>query len=258
MRKLRNLVLLLAAALGCRASSLTGPIDGRFEAPPATGFNVLFIGNSLTYWNTLPAIVSALADSAKVEKLNWGMVAYPDYNLEDHWARGDAKKAIDLGLWDYVVLQQGPSAVLENRQQLITSTRQFDAEVRRHNARTALYSVWPQLRYQSDFPAAIRSYQLAADSVNGLFLPVASAWLAAARLDPAIPLYSSDGLHPTVAGSYLAALVMFQQLYNRTPVGLPARLRLNIEGAPVIQVTAAQAASLQAAAAEAVNAARSQ
>jgi hypothetical protein len=37
---------------------------------------------------------------------------------------------------------------------------------------------------------------------------------------------SINGLHPTVTGSYLAALVMYAKTLNRSPVGLPARLRL--------------------------------
>jgi hypothetical protein len=253
MRILR-LILLCAVIGACNKSPSETELPTR--QLPAEGFNVLFIGNSLTYWNALPALVSALADSAKLPELNWAMVAYPDYNLEDHWARGDAPKAIALGNWDYVVLQQGPSSVLVNREQLINSTRMIDVELRRVNARAALYSVWPQISRQQDFPAAIESYRLAAETVNGLFLPVASAWLIAADMDRTIALYSQDGLHPSPAGSYLAALVMFQQLYDRSPVGLPARVRLDVDGAPILSVTAAQAATLQAAAAEAVSAAQ--
>ena len=148
----------------------------------------------------------------------------------------------------------GPNAVIS--QKLIASTRQFNGEIARICARAALYSVWPQINRPQDFPAAIESYRLAAEAVTGLFLPVASAWLIAASRDPSIALYSPDGLHPSAAGSYLTALVMFQQLYDLSPVGLPARIKLNIEGAPTVQVTTAQAAVLQVAAKQAVDAAR--
>src|SRR5687768_2825792 len=96
---------LVVAAAGCNA------LPTESQSPIRTGnvLRVLFVGNSLTYWNDLPAIVEALADSAKVKGLAWHMVAYPDFALEDHWAQGDAVAAISAG-WDIVVLQQGPSS----------------------------------------------------------------------------------------------------------------------------------------------------
>jgi hypothetical protein len=108
--------------------------------------------------------------------------------------------------------------------------------------------VWPSDVRRADFDPAIESYELAAQDVNGLLFPVASAWLAAWRRDPTIALYSPDGLHPSMAGSYLAALVMYGVLYHRSPVGLPARVRLT-SGAEA-GVPSATAALLQEAAAE--------
>ena len=55
--------------------------------------------------------------------------------------------------------------------------------------------------------------------------PVGEAWRLAGKRDTKLGLYSDD-LHPTPAGSYLAALVMYQQLYGASPVGLPAELSL--------------------------------
>ena len=62
-----------------------------------------------------------------------------------------------------------------------------------------------------------------APNLQSAFLfPVGEAWLAAQRLDPSIPLYAFDGLHPSGEGSYLAALVMYATLYAKSPIGLPA------------------------------------
>ena len=82
---------------------------------PAGGHHVLFIGNSLTYVNDLPATLSALA-AASGDTIRVSSVAFPDYALEDHLAEGSAAKAIALGGWELVVLQQGPSSVEANRQ----------------------------------------------------------------------------------------------------------------------------------------------
>jgi hypothetical protein len=55
----------------------------------AAPLRILFIGNSLTYVNDLPALVQAIG-KANGEKVETRMVAYPDYSLEDHWNSGDA------------------------------------------------------------------------------------------------------------------------------------------------------------------------
>jgi hypothetical protein len=148
-------------------------------------------------------------------------------------------------------LQQGPSSLPENRANLIEWSKRFDVEIRNAGGRPALYMVWPQITRQQDFDNASMSYQLAAESVKGMLFPVGEAWRAAWRRSSTLPLYSGDGLHPNVNGSYIAALVMFQLLYDKTPVGLPARLRLAVRGEPVLEITPSTADILQAAAVEA-------
>ena len=49
------------------------------------------------------------------------------------------------------------------------------------------------------------AYVRMADSVQGSVGPVGSAWRVVRELDPSIQLYSGDGSHPSVAGTYLAA-----------------------------------------------------
>ena len=241
-----GILLALVGAVGVACSS--APSGPNLPQLIGEGRRVLFIGNSLTYWNDLPLIVQALADSAGGTSLAVMTVAFPDYNLDDHRARGAAQRAIALGGWEVVVLQQGPSSVEENRVQLRQSVGMLNGEIRAVSATPALYSVWPSAARRGDFDRAIESYTLAAQDVSGLLFPVAAAWLAAWQRDPTLGLYSPDGLHPSIAGSYLAALVMYGVLYDRSPVGLPPRVRLASGGH--LGVTPEIAAVLQEAAAE--------
>src|SRR6185295_7619357 len=103
--------------------------------------------------------------------------------LEDHWARGDAQRAIAEGGWFAVVLQQGPSALPESQVLLREYTKRFDAVIRKTGAKTALYMVWPsQARFQ-DFDGVSASYTVAAADVRGLLLPAGDAWRAAWKRD---------------------------------------------------------------------------
>ncbi len=80
----------------------------------------------------------------------------------------------------------------------------FSAAIVGAGGRAGLYSIWPTIDRRQDFARAIESYQLAADDVDGVFLPVATAWLAAWDIDANLSLYS-DGLHASVEGTALLA-----------------------------------------------------
>ena len=180
---------------------------------------VLFIGNSLTYANDLPAMVCAMARAAG-RQATCESVARPDYGLEEHWNDREARQAIGRG-WDVVVLQQGPSALPESRRLLVAYTRRFDAEIKKSGARTALYMVWPSRARRGDFPAVSQSYAAAAKEVKGLLIPAGEAWRAAWAIDKDIALYGPDGFHPSPAGTYLAALVAYEQIFGSPPPAAP-------------------------------------
>ncbi|MEK6301466.1 MAG: hypothetical protein AABO41_12150 [Acidobacteriota bacterium] len=224
--------------------------DSALRYPTSTeALRVLFIGNSLTYSNDLPAIVEAFAKATGQRPLACKTVAFPDFSLEDHWNKRDALKAIMKGHWDYVVLQQGPSASNEGRALLLEYSRRFAQETRKIGGRPALYMVWPSRSRMQDFKGVSESYRQAAEDIDGLVFPVGEAWLCAWKTDSAIALYSGDGLHPSTAGSYLAGLVIYEQLYNRSPLGLPSKLHLGSGG--TLELPMDQAALLQRAAEEA-------
>jgi hypothetical protein len=189
----------------------------------ARPLRILFIGNSLTAWNDLPDMVMRLAMGAGHPQPLTRMVAVGGFSLEDHWNQGDAGRAIREGPWDVVVLQQGPSALAESRRLLVQYARRFDAEIKQAGARSALYMVWPSIQRRGDFAGVSQSYRNAAIAVNGVILPAGDAWRLVLQRHADLALYSEDGLHPTPAGSYLAALVIVQGLYNQSPIGLPSQ-----------------------------------
>jgi hypothetical protein len=222
-----------------------------YAQPAKDELRVLFIGNSLTYTNDLPAVIAALAEATKQKRLSYRSIALPDFSLEDHWRQGEARKAIAGGRWDVVVMQQGPSALPESRALLLEYVRLFTAEIHKSGARPALYMVWPSYSRFRDFDRVSESYRLAAEEVNGALFPAGEAWRAAWRRDEKLKLYSSDGLHPSPAGTYVIALVIYEQLFGQSPIGLPARLQLQSKSISKLELPEATAALLQQAAAEA-------
>lgn len=215
------LPLLLLLTLGSCASA-TPRRDSPGSAPAS--FAVLFVGNSLTFYNDMPLMLRELLERhGEVGPVHLEVVAVPNFGLPDHWRQGTARARIALGGWDVVVLQQGPSAT-EGRPYLLAYAERFAAEIEAAGARTALYMVWPSRARFSDFDGVSDSYATAAERVDGLLFPVGEAWRAAWARDPDLALYGPDGFHPSAIGSYLAALVMYEQLAGRDPRELPAEI----------------------------------
>lgn len=125
----------------------------------------------------------------------------------------------------------------------------FADELSRTGGKVALFSAWPTAGRRVDFPRAIESYRLAATDVNGVFLPVADAWIAAWARNPSLTLYASDGLHASTNGAYLTAITIFARLARRSPIGLPSRVRT--AGGITIEIDSVTARQLQEAAEQA-------
>ena len=186
---------------------------------------VLFIGNSLTYVNDLPGMLRALVDSSGAGPIEIHSVTAANYSLGDHLENGAALKLIEQYRPALVVLQQGPSSLAESRADLIAQTLRFDSLVRAVGGRAGLYGVWPSRERLAVFDRVSESYRLAAERVGGVYLPAGEAWQAAWRRDGTLALYGPDDFHPSILGTYTAALVIYQRITGRSPVGLPARLR---------------------------------
>jgi hypothetical protein len=210
--------------------------------------SILFIGNSLTYSNDLPGMVRTLVSTAVHGPITVHTIALPDYSLEDHWAKGTVQRVIEEGHWDVVVLQQGPSSLEASRALLIDYVSRFAQVIRAAGGTPALYMVWPTRDRFQDFARSSESHRMAAAASNALLFPVGDAWRAAWRRDSTLGLFASDGIHPSVLGSYLGALVVAQGLTHQASLSMPETLV--VEGGPTIRVSPGVAKLLQDAATE--------
>lgn len=211
---LRHIALAAALTATPSCTDLSGP------EPAPNSVRVLFIGNSLTYFNNLPNTVAALANSAGERPCYCVMVAYPDYALQDHYILGDALVEMEKGDFDFIVMQQGPSALPESRVNLLEGAWLFGQHFEELDAKGIMYGVWPSKARSFDFPNVHANYRAAADSIKGKLAPAGEAWQIAWQSDANLPLYAGDDFHPSAMGTYLAALTLFQQIYDRSPVGV--------------------------------------
>lgn len=230
---MKALAAALLALLACAAAGDAG-------AQPRH-LRVLFVGNSLTATNDLPATVAAIARGVGHTTIEVQTVAPGGYALEDHWANGAALAALRSERFDVVVLQQGPSSLPESRVNLIEWTKRWADEARAHGTRPAVLTVWPERERSYVFTDVVRNYRDAARAAKALLLPAGQAWRNAFRRRPAIRLYGPDAFHPSPLGSYLAALVAYTALTGELPRTLPPAAGVKPTGGTAVVLRAATA-----------------
>ena len=204
---------LLLLGPGCSPATSTEPHAGR---------SMLFIGNSLTYVNDLPAMVEQIAEAAG-DSVRVGMVAGPNMAVIDHTVVGaDAIARIDESEWSYVVLQQGPTPAGICRDTLVIAAMRLAPRIREAGGRPVLFLPWARRAFPQFLPVAGESATAAARAVGGVVAPVGIAWREALEADPELPLYSGDGYHPAPAGTLLAALTIYDRLSGRDVRTIPS------------------------------------
>jgi len=201
---------------------------------------VLFIGNSLTYYNNLPHLLERLAASADVpRRLRTRLVGFGGATLHSHWERGEALKAIREGPWDYVVLQEqsalgavymvdGTRWITPDPEFFHQYARLFDKEITRSGAKTIFFLTWARKDAPPREQAALtHAYMKIARELKAIVAPVGIAWQEARKGESELSLYLEDGSHPSSSGSYLAACIFYSLLYEKSPLGLSARITGN-------------------------------
>lgn len=175
--------------------------------------SILFVGNSLTYYNDLPELVKVHGKKLGI-KIKYDMVAKPNYAIVDHWAEGKVQKLIAKENYDYVIVQQGPSSQQEGRQMLIESGKDYKALCEVNNAQLCYYMVWPSRTYYHTFDGVIKNHQDAASINDAILLPVGEVWKDYFDRSNNFQYYGPDGFHPSVLGSKVAARVIVETLFK--------------------------------------------
>ena len=184
---------------------------------------VLFIGNSFTARNDLPGLVGSLASAAGLE-LRHRLISVGGASLRTHWNKGDAQRAISTGKYDYVVLQEQSTLPVKNAERMHDNVRLFDGRIKATGARTALYMTWARKREPQNQKLVTAAYTSIAEELGATLIPAGVAWQAFMAKHKSPVLHDKDASHPTLAGSLLAACVVYAVLLKRSAAGLKIRL----------------------------------
>ena len=177
--------------------------------------NVLMLGNSFTFYNDMPNILSMMLNE-KVESITRGG-AYL-YQFLDSADELNVKllEALAQKKWDYIILQEQSNTPALKRDIFQNSVNELCKLIRQNGAKPLLYATWAYrdgteklastgLTFIEMDQALYASYHDAAEANGTLIADVGKAFCA---IRPFADPYFRDDYHPSWSGSVVAALTI--------------------------------------------------
>ena len=234
-----GLVLGVSIFVGLVQSGLVrnplGPVirgDIELARSDRDGERVLFVGNSFTFRNTMPALVHGLAE-ADDGSMPIFAVQYtaPRWSLRKASEDDGLENLLEDVRWDVVVLQEKSWFLSlpaeERRKETYPFARDLQREIALAGGHTMLFMTWgykdgdrwnwPGDTFDAMQARLAEGYSELAGELSAEIAPVGLAWAEARRREPGIDLWADDGKHPSRLGSYLAACVFYATLTGRDP-----------------------------------------
>lgn len=197
-------------------------------------FNILFIGNSYTYYSDMPEkIFEPMAKSAgfdfKVDSLTKGGW----YLIDSASSTDELGRLIDGALkktkYDYVVLQEQSTCPALNPGKFYDGVRRLTDKIKENGATPILYGTWGRKTGSATLPNLGWTHEsmtwkiAAAYEAIGDELDIDVAHVGFAFHDvytnsaSVTDVYADDLTHPSYSGSYLAAITIFAKITNTDP-----------------------------------------
>ena len=199
---------------------------------------VLFIGNSYTYANNMPQMVSEIALSFG-DSLTYEMSTPGGATFNMHSANSSTLNKISQQPWDYIVLQAqsqepsfSPAQVLNDvypyaqiiidsieANSLCTEPIFFMTWGRKYGDQINCAAYPPVCTYLDMQERLRQSYLDMTFYHNATCSPVGISWKESIAQDSTLNLFSTDNSHPSIYGSYLAACTFYSTIFKKTSVG---------------------------------------
>ena len=231
--------------------------------------DILFLGNSLMYYNDMPSIFGKLAEAGgktvSVSSITKGSSTISDFASPDTDLGRRMRTMLGQKKWDYVVIEPSrritpyENTVLEAE---IASAKTIQSLAAEADAEVVLYSVWgnntgtlkvyhantPTNMVEGDSYAITRQahskfmYETGvrvSQELGGVKLvPSGYAFENLIAANTGINLYHSDERHPSPEGSYLAACTFYAYLFGEKTEGLSHTANLSATKVAALQKAA--------------------
>ena len=185
---------------------------------------VLMLGNSLTTANGMPDLLAKRLDAEVVVHARGGARLAEHLNPKTKLGE-KTQRALADERWDYVVLQEMSNGPVTSRERFLEASSSLCEMVRANSAHPILYATWA---YAPDCPKLAKlglthdqmhkqmhaAFAEAAQVGGALLADAEKAFFRHADKES---LYAPDGVHPSEAGSKLAANCIARAIESMRP-----------------------------------------
>lgn len=228
------------------------PLDLK-KPEPAAGEQprILFVGNSHTYTNDLPSIFRQVAEAmghgSDVQELTEGSYTLTQFADTADELGSVLNQKLTEETWDFVVLQENTNDAFSfPEENMFPAAQILDEKIKGAGGQTAVLMTWSPKDGASIFSLEDVQAILAQNTIqvsnqlNSLLIPGGIAFMRCLEQYPEIELWGEDGMHPSVAGSYLAACTAYAVFFQESPAGCSYTADLEPETAARLQTLAAE------------------
>lgn len=196
---------------------------------------VLFIGNSITYFNDMPQVFRDIADQ-KGDSVALTMYAPGGTGFQNHYIDPNVFNHFRQGGWEVIVLQPGSNEsvgvpptqprplTLQQARVLIDSARHYNpcARILFYEISYGIYgtSAANVTQYNTFMDHIRTTANYLADSTGLSFAPVGETFRCVWNRDPLTLLWQAPGdIHPNAKGSYMASCVFYASIFHKPSAG---------------------------------------
>ncbi|AEM69588.1 hypothetical protein Murru_0537 [Allomuricauda ruestringensis DSM 13258] len=187
--------------------------------------NILFVGNSFTYFWNMPQLVEAMAETQGVD-IAARQSTVGGSNLEQHWKSEKetiTRQLLEEKKWDYVVFGDHSLSTIEAPERFKEYGAKFAELVRSKGAEPIFYMTWAYKSNPLMQETITQGYMDLATELNAKVFPVGPVYMKARTFRPDLELYFDDK-HPSSDGTYLIALTITKLLTGESITDVPDRL----------------------------------
>ena len=170
--------------------------------------NVLFLGNSHTYFHDMPELIARIVEKTCGEKPRVTMLAYSGRSLD--WHRKEyfsLRFNLMYGQYDYCIIQQAAHPYPP-----IEATLNIGAEIidlcHRCGVEPIVYMTWAEKRFPENQQKMIDTCEKLAADNNALLAPIGRFWQRVLMEHEDIDLFHTDGEHAGPYGDFLVAATL--------------------------------------------------
>ncbi|MGB1010245.1 MAG: DUF4886 domain-containing protein [Thiolinea sp.] len=185
---------------------------------------VLFFGNSFTYYNNslhyhLERMVHANTDKTAFREYEFKAITISGGKLAEH--REIAAPALAMEPWDVVILQAHSREAIDEEMApaLYEAIDEINALTRQSHSKAMLFMTWAYQHQPEMIKTVSQAYADLGTALELPVIPVGLAFSKALESYPALKLHTPDKVHPSPAGTYLAAATLYAAIYQQSPVG---------------------------------------